>query len=112
MTPIRRRRRWKPGARRRPSFAPSPRWKRPMSEALRLLFVDNFDSFPWNLVDEFARRGAGVEVWRNTTPPEHLLGRAQGGKSLFVLSPGPGAPADAGCCIGLVRGAAAARIPL
>lgn len=84
-----------------------------MPDPLRLLFVDNFDSFTWNLVDEFARRGAQVEVWRNTTPAEQLAQRAgAGGPSLLVLSPGPGAPADAGCCIELVRHAAAARIPL
>jgi len=84
-----------------------------MPEALRLIFVDNFDSFTWNLVDEFARRGADVEVWRNTVTPEHILARAQGGQpSLLVLSPGPGTPADAGCCIDLVRRAADAGVPL
>ena len=84
-----------------------------MSDRLRLVFVDNFDSFTWNLVDEFARRGAEVEVWRNTTPAEQLLQRADGGAPrLFVLSPGPGTPAGAGCCIELVRAAATARIPL
>ena len=84
-----------------------------MPEPLRLIFVDNFDSFTWNLVDEFARRGAEVEVWRNTTSAGHLAARATGGgPRLLVLSPGPGTPADAGCCIELVRRAAADRIPL
>lgn len=84
-----------------------------MPEALRLVFVDNFDSFTWNLVDEFARRGAEVEVWRNTTSAEHVLARAQGGgPSLIVLSPGPGTPAEAGCCIDVVRRSALARVPL
>lgn len=81
-------------------------------ERVRVVFVDNFDSFTWNLVDEFARRGAEVEVWRNTTPAEHVLERAAGpGPSLIVLSPGPGAPADAGCCIELVR-LAEGRVPV
>lgn len=79
---------------------------------LRLVFVDNFDSFTWNLVDEFARRGAAVEVWRNTVPAAHLLGRAREAPSLLVLSPGPGAPRDAGCCIELTRLAAEHRVPL
>lgn len=79
---------------------------------LRLVFVDNFDSFTWNLVDEFARRGAAVEVWRNTLPAAHLLARARQERSLVVLSPGPGQPQDAGCCIELVRLAAEHRVPL
>lgn len=84
-----------------------------MTDALRLVFVDNFDSFTWNLVDEFARRGAEVEVWRNTVAAEHALARACARTpSLLVLSPGPGAPAAAGCCIELVRLAAAERVPL
>ncbi len=84
-----------------------------MSQPLRVVFIDNFDSFTWNLVDEFARRGAGVEVWRNSVPAEHALARAQEARqSLLVLSPGPGAPGAAGCCINLVRGAGAAGIPL
>ncbi len=84
-----------------------------MPDPLHLIFVDNFDSFTWNLVDEFARRGAEVEVWRNTATPEHILARAQGGRpSLLVLSPGPGTPADAGCCIDLVRRAADTAVPL
>lgn len=73
-------------------------------ERIRVVFVDNFDSFTWNLVDEFARRGAAVEVWRNTTPADHVLGRAAGSApALVVLSPGPGTPAEAGCCIELIR---------
>lgn len=84
-----------------------------MTRPLRVVFIDNFDSFTWNLVDEFARRGAEVEVWRNSIPAEHVVARAQDApKSLLVLSPGPGTPADAGCCIDLVRLAAGAGIPL
>ncbi len=84
-----------------------------MTDPLRLVFVDNFDSFTWNLVDEFARRGAAVEVWRNSVPAEAVLARAgNGGPSLLVLSPGPGTPAEAGCCVEVVQRAAAARVPL
>ena len=84
-----------------------------MPDPLRLVFVDNFDSFTWNLVDEFARRGAAVEVWRNSVPAEAVLSRAQqDAPSLLVLSPGPGGPREAGCCIELVRLAAGARVPL
>jgi anthranilate synthase/aminodeoxychorismate synthase-like glutamine amidotransferase len=84
-----------------------------MPDLLRLVFVDNFDSFTWNLVDEFARRGAAVEVWRNTVDPGHLLARAlERRPSLLVLSPGPGRPADAGCSVELVRRAAGQSVPL
>ena len=46
---------------------------------LRVVFIDNFDSFTWNLVDEFAKRGADVEVWRNTVTAGHALSRAEEG---------------------------------
>lgn len=79
----------------------------------RVVFIDNFDSFTWNLVDEFARRGAAVEVWRNTITAAAALERAESGEgpALLVLSPGPGAPRDAGCCLDLVR-LAEGRVPL
>jgi anthranilate synthase component 2 len=84
-----------------------------MPEALRIVFIDNFDSFTWNLVDEFARRGSEVEVWRNTVTAQHALARARtGAPSLLVLSPGPGTPDAAGCCVELVRLAATERGPL
>jgi anthranilate synthase component II len=80
---------------------------------LRVVFVDNFDSFTFNLVHEFAQRGCAVEVWRNTAGAAHLLRRAEagGGPALIVLSPGPGRPADAGCCAELVA-LAAGRVPV
>lgn len=72
---------------------------------MRIVFVDNFDSFTFNLVDEFARRGCEIEVWRNTARAEHILDRALTGDApgLIVMSPGPGKPADAGCCPELMR---------
>lgn len=78
-----------------------------------VLFVDNFDSFTFNLVDEFAKRGAAVEVWRNDTPAARLLERAEAlpAPRLIVISPGPGAPVDAGSCLELVH-LAAGRVPL
>ena len=80
---------------------------------MKVVFVDNFDSFTFNLVDEFARRGCDVEVWRNTARAEHVLDRATSGAgpSLLVLSPGPGRPEAAGCCIELIR-MAAGRVPV
>lgn len=78
-----------------------------------VLFVDNFDSFTFNLVDEFAKRGATVEVWRNDTPAARLLERAEAlpAPRLIVISPGPGTPANSGSCMELVH-LAAGRVPL
>ena len=84
-----------------------------MTDRLRLVFIVNFDSFTRFQVNEFARRGAEVEVWRNTVSAEHALARAlERRHSLLVLSPGPGRPADAGCCLELARRAAERRVPL
>ena len=64
---------------------------------MKVVFVDNFDSFTFNLVDEFSRSGCDVEVWRNTAPAAHVLERATSGVEprLLVLSPGPGRPEQA-----------------
>jgi anthranilate synthase/aminodeoxychorismate synthase-like glutamine amidotransferase len=73
--------------------------------------LDNVDSFSYNLVDEFARRGASVEVFRNDAPAAPILARATApGPRLLVISPGPGAPAAAGCCLEVIR-AAIGRVP-
>ena len=79
----------------------------------RVVMVDNLDSFTFNLVDELARRGCGVEVWRNSADAAGLLERALAPPraELLVLSPGPGRPAGAGCCLELIR-LAAGRIPV
>ena len=77
-----------------------------------VLFIDNFDSFSFNLVDELRKRDAEVEVWRNDIAAEEAIDRALALPSprLLVLSPGPGRPEDAGCTQPLVS-LAAGRIP-
>jgi len=60
----------------------------------RLLIVDNYDSFTYNLVQELAELGAGVEVVRNDAfTVDELLADLPDG---LVISPGPGTPDDAG----------------
>ncbi|MDX2062124.1 MAG: anthranilate phosphoribosyltransferase [Bacteroidia bacterium] len=59
----------------------------------RVVLIDNFDSFTYNLVDFLRRLGCSVEVYRNTVDPEAL---AALDFDLLVLSPGPKLPADAG----------------
>ena len=68
---------------------------------LRVLVVDNYDSFVFNLVQYLAQLGADVVVRRNdelkADEPLHL--DVQG----VLLSPGPGRPEDAGVCVELIR---------
>ncbi len=68
----------------------------------RILVVDNYDSFVYNLVQYLAQIGAEVEVWRNDDPrfqqPDFLSGFDG-----VLLSPGPGTPEHAGVCVDLVR---------
>jgi para-aminobenzoate synthetase component II len=75
----------------------------------RVLVVDNYDSFVFNLVQYLAQLGADVEVRRNDEvgPGDALLDEVDG----VLLSPGPGRPEDAGCCVELVR-TLAGRLPL
>ena len=77
-----------------------------------VLFVDNNDSFTFNLVDQLAAAGATADVVRNDAAASAILARADAnGCRLIVLSPGPGAPREAGCCLELIH-AAAGRIPI
>jgi anthranilate synthase component 2 len=77
-----------------------------------VLLIDNFDSFSFNLVDAFATTGAEVDVYRNTITAVKALSIAQAKRSaLIVLSPGPGSPDEAGCCIELIQ-RAAGNVPI
>ncbi len=68
----------------------------------RILVVDNYDSFVYNLVQYLAQIGADVEVWRNDDPrfAEAAWSDEFDG---VLLSPGPGTPEAAGVCIDVVR---------
>ncbi len=75
----------------------------------RLLLIDNYDSFTYNLVQAFLMLGAEVEVFRNDAiavaqalalHPTHV-----------VISPGPGTPHEAGVSMDMVR-AFAGRVPV
>lgn len=77
-----------------------------------LILVDNFDSFVFNLSDSFERLGHRVRVFRNTAAAEHLMALARElPEPVFVISPGPGRPEDAGCTLPLIR-LAAGEVPL
>ena len=71
----------------------------------RILVVDNYDSFVWNIVSYLAQIGAEVDVWRNDDPRFDAADFADPFDGI-LLSPGPGTPEAAGVCIDLVRGRA------
>ena len=75
--------------------------------AARLLIVDNYDSFTYNLVQELAELGADVEVARNDafTVGELLADLPDG----LVISPGPGTPDDAGLSNAAIEALAGVR---
>ena len=73
--------------------------------SLNILFIDNFDSFVFNLVDEFERYSANVTVWRNDIPAEKALSLVMEmpAPRMVVLSPGPGTPESAGNNMEIIR---------
>jgi anthranilate synthase/aminodeoxychorismate synthase-like glutamine amidotransferase len=75
----------------------------------RLLLIDNYDSFTYNLVQAFLVLGAHVDVYRNDalTPEAARLLEP----SHLCISPGPGTPTDAGVSMDMIR-AFAGRIPV
>jgi anthranilate synthase component II len=67
----------------------------------RLLMIDNYDSFTYNLVQYFAELGAEVEVFRNDEIT--LEGIEQRRPDRLVISPGPCSPAEAGISVAAIR---------
>ncbi|HET6877203.1 MAG TPA: aminodeoxychorismate/anthranilate synthase component II [Jatrophihabitans sp.] len=80
------------------------------SSPARILVVDNYDSFVYNLVQYLAQLGADVVVRRNdAVTPDELDGLAVTG---VLVSPGPGAPEGAGQSMAFVRACAERELPL
>jgi para-aminobenzoate synthetase component 2 len=76
----------------------------------KILVIDNYDSFVYNLVQYLAQIGADVEVWRNDDPRFANPSFASGFDGI-LLSPGPGVPEEAGVCVDVVR-TQAGRLPI
>ena len=72
-----------------------------MSAPMKLLMIDNYDSFTYNLVQYFGELGAQVEVFRNDEIT--VDGIAQRNPDRLVVSPGPCSPAEAGISVEAVR---------
>ena len=65
----------------------------------RILVIDNYDSFVFNIVQYLAQLGAKVDVKRN----DEITVEQASGYDGVLLSPGPGIPTDAGVCIDIVK---------
>ncbi|OOF45124.1 anthranilate synthase component II [Rodentibacter trehalosifermentans] len=69
-----------------------------------ILFLDNFDSFTYNLVDQFRVLGHQVKIYRNDCDLTQLVDTALGTpNTILALSPGPGTPAEAGILLPLIE---------
>ena len=76
---------------------------------VRMLLIDNYDSFTYNLVQAFAAMGADVMVYRNDAiSVEESVGLKP---THLVISPGPGRPEDAGVSLDMI-GAWAGKLPI
>jgi anthranilate synthase/aminodeoxychorismate synthase-like glutamine amidotransferase len=78
-------------------------------DGVRMLLIDNYDSFTYNLVQAFAAMGADVRVYRNDAiTVDEALALAP---THLVISPGPGRPDDAGVSLAMI-GAFAGQVPI
>ena len=72
---------------------------------MRLLMIDNYDSFTYNIVQYFGELGAEVEVFRNDeiTVAEIEARLNAGQLDRLVISPGPCSPAEAGISVAAIQ---------
>jgi anthranilate synthase component II len=68
---------------------------------MKLLMIDNYDSFTYNIVQYFGELGAQVEVFRNDEIT--VAGIAERKPDCLVVSPGPCSPAEAGISVEAIR---------
>jgi anthranilate synthase/aminodeoxychorismate synthase-like glutamine amidotransferase len=76
-----------------------------------VLMIDNHDSFTFNIVEALERLGASVRTVRNEIAAADAYEQAQRDHGMILLSPGPGRPEEAGCCIELIA-LAKGKVPL
>lgn len=75
----------------------------------KILVVDNYDSFVYTIVGYLDQLGAETVVVRNDAVPP---AEARSGFDGVLVSPGPGAPVDAGASLDVIRDCAAAGLPM
>ena len=79
---------------------------------MKLLMIDNYDSFTYNIVQYLGELGADVEVHRNDEISVAQIGeRIAAGVARLVISPGPCSPAEAGVSVDAIR-AFAGKLPI
>ena len=72
-----------------------------MTTKIKLIMIDNYDSFTYNIVQYFGELGAEVEVFRNDEiTVEEVAARAP---DRLVVSPGPCSPAEAGISVAAIQ---------
>jgi anthranilate synthase/aminodeoxychorismate synthase-like glutamine amidotransferase len=76
-----------------------------------VLMIDNHDSFTFNIVEALERLGVSVRTVRNEIAAADALEQAVASEAMILISPGPGRPEDAGCCLELI-GMAKSKVPL
>jgi para-aminobenzoate synthetase component II len=76
---------------------------------MRVLVIDNYDSFVFNLVQYLGQLGVECEVRRNDEIDTAAVGRS--GAAGLLLSPGPGTPERAGICMEVIS-AYAGKLPI
>lgn len=78
-----------------------------MNANISVFLLDNFDSFTYNLVDELRVLGLELIIYRNSVAAEKIFAQMQAKSAskqvMLLLSPGPGAPSEAGCMLELIE---------
>lgn len=76
---------------------------------MRVVLIDNYDSFTWNLVHLASRFTRDIDVVRNDARSTQAI--LDGGYDAILLSPGPGTPDEAGICLEVIE-KGAGRVPI
>ena len=72
-----------------------------MNQKIKLLMIDNYDSFTYNIVQYFGELGAEVEVFRNDEITVEQIGAKKPDR--LVVSPGPCSPLEAGISVAAIQ---------
>lgn len=80
---------------------------------MKIYLLDNFDSFTYNLVDQFRSLGYQVVIYRNDVDADFIAAKLlnETVPAALVLSPGPGAPHEAGSLMSLIS-KVAGKVPM